>query len=219
MRVKRFILFVSILYSGFSFAITDETKDPNTLYYESVSKNRARYKASRAEGEAKEKAKVDIKRLVEEKKSEFKRGNFSYDDDLNIKKSINKSYYKVLIKQRSKIKPEEYRYIKVKKREDLEKAGIVVDEKSKAKKVMNFVEIKNLHTSPFSKKSSKSNIGVVVKKRAKSPKKILNIVDIENSDFGNGKVNSGIEVKKRKFDGEILNSVKMKNSKIGGELE
>ncbi len=215
---KEIFLCLSMLYSSFLFAITDETKDPNQAYYETISKNRAKYKAHSKESEAKEKAKVDIKRLVEDKKSEFQKEfskDVKFDDDLEIKKSINKSYYKVLIKQRSKIKPDEYKYIKVKKREDLQKAGMVVDKNSKSKKVMNFVEIKNLHTNSFLKKEKVKNIGVVVDKKAKTPKKILNIIDVENSEFGEGKINSGVRVKKSAFDGEVTNSVNIKNSKIG----
>ncbi len=194
------------------FALSDESKDPNTNYYKTLNKNRAYYKAHREKDKAIEKAK-DAKNEAKRRQIQLLKKSYPSFEDIDIKKQINKSYYKVLIKQRSKLRPDEYKYTKIRSSKDLKKAGVEIKKKSKRKKILNYVEIKHLYQSPF-KKEKEKNIGVIVDKKAKSPKEILNIVDIENSSL-NGKINSGVDIRKSKFRGEIKNSVEIRNSKIG----
>ncbi len=205
------IAVLSIFCFSSLFGLSDENKDPNTKYYETLNKNRSYYKAHRQRDKALENLQ-DTKRKANEKgKNFFKK--YSNFEDIEIKKELNRAYYKTLIKQRSKLKPNEYKYIKVKNRDDLKKAGFTIKKGDKKRKVVNYVEIKNFYQSPF-KKNKTENIGVLVKKKAKSPKKILNIVDVENSSI-NSKLNSGVDIEKSTFKGEIKNSVEIRNSKIG----
>ena len=188
--MKKVFLFITIFYSSFAFCLSDETtQNPKNKFHLQNQK-------------------------IEKKEVKNRR---PYQDDMDLGESINKSYYKVLIKQRSKLKPDEYHYTEVKSKKDLQKAGVIVKKGKKAKKVMNYVEIKNVKENPFLKKQKSKNVGVVVEKKAKTPRKILNIVDIKNSNFSKESVNVGVEVKKRKFHGNIINSVKVKNSNLGEE--
>ena len=188
--MRKIFFFTAIFYSSFAFCLSDETtQNPKKVYH------------------------------LQEKKStkQSAKSPPTYQDDMQIEHSINESYYKVLIKQRAKLKPQEYHYTKVKTKKDLKKAGVVVKKNSKAKKVINFVEIKNIKGSSFSKKNESENVGVVVDKKAKTPKEILNIVNIKNSDLDSKSMNIGVRVKKNRFQGKITNDVKVKNSNIGEE--
>lgn len=205
------IAVLSIFCFSLLFALSDENKDPNTKYYETLNKNRSYYKAHRQRDKALKNLKDTQRKTNEKGRKLFQK--YSTFEDIEIKKELNRAYYKTLIKQRSKLKPDEYKYIKVKNREDLKKAGFTIKKGDKKRKVINYVEIKNFYQSPFKKNKTK-NIGVLVNKKAKSPKKILNIVDIENSSI-NAKLNSGVSIEKSTFKGEIKNSVELRNSKIG----
>lgn len=134
----------------------------------------------------------------------------TYEDEFDREfeqKLINKSYYKGMIKQRSKRNPKKYHYIKVRRKKDLKKAGVVVDKKYKYRQVYNYVDIKNVHNA------EKENVGVVVNKPGRMSKTV-NIVDVKNSSFTT-KTNTGTKIKGGKAPVNTINQVELENTQIG----
>lgn len=134
----------------------------------------------------------------------------TYEDEFDREfeqKLINKSYYKGMIKQRSKRNPKKYHYIKVRRKKDLKKAGVVVDKEYKYGQVYNYVDIKNVHNA------EKENVGVVVNKPGRMSKTV-NIVDVKNSSFTT-KTNTGTKIKGSKAPVNTINQVELENTQIG----
>ncbi|HIE35038.1 MAG TPA: hypothetical protein EYP79_02425 [Campylobacterales bacterium] len=138
------------------------------------------------------------------------------EESLLEDKKDDKFFKKILIKNRAKINPDVYHYKKVKSIKELK--GVEINGSSKAKKVYNFIEVKNVHGIVKNK-----NIGIQITNPSNT-KEVVNIVEIKNSSILGKKenmFNTGVVIKKGekkliKTPKNIYNEVTIKNSNIKG---
>ncbi len=125
----------------------------------------------------------------------------------------NTTFYKNIIRNRSKIHPENYNYAVVRKKSDLKYIKNRKFRPNSHKKVYNYVEIKNVHESLYNR--SVNNIGLNLKGKKD---RVVNIVKIKNSSLNSNaltgvKIKSGKNISLKRV--KINNSVTIDKSEIG----
>jgi len=129
-------------------------------------------------------------------------------------------YYKNMIKNRSKIHPENYNYAIVRKKSDLKHVKNRKFNPNSKKRVYNYVEIRNVKQSIFGR--STNNIGLNLNSEKKN--RVVNIVKVKNSSI-NSNAQLGIKVKKSKYKKiklnnlSINNQVEVKDSVVGNRKQ
>ena len=131
------------------------------------------------------------------------------------------SYYKTMIRNRSKIHPESYNYAVIRKKSDIKYIKNNKFNPNQSGRVYNYVEIDGVKQNIFNR--SANNIGLSINSNKK--RKIINIVKVKNSSL-NSNAQLGIKIKRdnrRKKvaikSTKIVNNVKIQKSFVGNRKE